>query len=154
MNKKFQLPIVNLLILIPVIILSGATIKEFPVDQEKQFEKNPTKGIVYLYRPGKAVGAIVKTQIKVNGQDAGGTSNGSYFKWELEPGRYTFSCFSRESSPVVEINVEANEHYFIKQDERLGFTEGGRVTLKQVDENKGVKGVKKCKKKLVSIYQN
>ena len=119
---------------------------------QETFQKDPEKGIVYLYRPGKAVGAAVKTQIQINGQNAGGTKNNSYFKWELEPGRYVFSCFSRESSPAVEINVEANQHYFIRQDEKLGLTEGGRVTLKQMDENKGKKGVTKCKKKLVSTY--
>ena len=123
------------------------------IAQSESFEKDPDKGIVYLYRPGKAVGALLKTQIKVNGQEAGGTSNNSYFKWELEPGRYTFSCYTKESSPVIEVQVEANQHYFIRQDEKLGLTEGGRVTLKLEDEKKGMKSVKKCKKKLVSIYQ-
>ena len=147
-NIKFIVyPVFSLLLLL------SCCFTEIAFAQNESFEKNPDKGIVYLYRPGKAVGAALKTQIRVNGQEAGGTSNNSYFKWELEPGRYTFSSYTRESSPVVEIQVEANQHYFIKQEEKLGLTEGGRVTLKQEDEKKGMKAVKKCKKKLISTYQ-
>lgn len=136
-------------VLISILILSSINLS---IAQSESFNKNPDKGIVYLYRPGKAVGAAVKTQIQINGQNAGGTANNSYFKWELDPGRYVFSCYSRESSPAIEIDVAANQHYFIRQDEKIGLTEGGRVTLKQMEENKGMKGVKKCKKKLVSTY--
>lgn len=90
--------------------------------------------------------------IKVNGQDAGGTKNGSYFVWELEPGVYTFSCYTKESSAIVEIDVKANETYYIRQDERIGFTNEGRVTLKEVNKSKGAEAVNKCKK-LISIYK-
>jgi hypothetical protein len=42
-------------------------------DAAKSFEAVEDRGVVYLYRKGKAVGAGVSTQIKVNGFDAGGT---------------------------------------------------------------------------------
>ena len=121
-------------------------------EEAKQFEKLADKGVVYLYRPGRAVGAAVSTQIKVNGLDAGGTGPGTFFRWELSPGIYTFSCFSTESSAVAEIDVKANEHYFLRQDERIGVT-GGRVTLVKQDEKKGIEAVKKCKL-LLSTYRN
>ena len=82
---------------------------------------------------------VGKTQIKVNGLDAGGTSNNSYFEWELEPGIYTFSCFTKESNAIVEIDVKSNEKNYLRQDIRMGLTNEGRVTLKQVDESKGIK---------------
>ena len=114
--------------------------------------QNPQKGTVYMYRVGRAMGMVLKTQIKVNGQDAGGLGNNSYFEWELEPGVYTFSCYTKESSPVVEIEVKANEKYYLRQDQRIGFTDGGRVTLKKVDDSKGSKEIKKAKK-LVSTFK-
>lgn len=117
----------------------------------KQFEKHAEKGIVYLYRPGRAVGAAVSTQIKINGIDAGGTGPGTFFRWELTPGTYAFSAFTKESSKVIELEVKANEHYFIRQDERLGVN-SGRVTMVLQDEASGKKGVENCKL-LVSAFR-
>jgi hypothetical protein len=50
------------------------------------------------------------------------------------------------------VDVKAGEHYFLRQDERLGIN-GGRVTLKAVDEKTGMEAVKKSKL-LVSTYNN
>jgi len=112
----------------------------------------PQKGTVYLYRVGRAVGAVLKIQVKVNGRDAGGIGNNNYFEWELESGVYTFSAFTKESSPIVEIDVKPGEKYYLRLDQRVGLTQGGRVTLKQVDASKGAKEMKKAKK-LVSSYR-
>lgn len=117
----------------------------------KQFETNPEKGVVYLYRAGRALGAAVTTQIKINGIDAGGTGPGTFFRWELIPGTYAFSAFTTESSAVIELDVQADEHYFIRQDERLGLT-SGRVTLLLQDEATGIAGVNNCKL-LVSAFR-
>ena len=117
----------------------------------KEFEKHPEKGVVYVYRPGRAVGAAAASQIKINGIDAGGTGPGTFFRWELTPGTYAFSAFTTESSAVLEVDVEANEHYFIRQDERLGLA-SGRVTMVLQDEATGKKGVNSCKL-LVSAYR-
>ena len=117
----------------------------------KDFNTLPDKGVVYLYRPGRAVGAAMQTQIKVNGKDAGGTGPGTFFRWELEPATYVFSCFTSESSAAVEINVEANKNYFVRQDNRIGINDG-RVTIIEVDEETGKDAVKKGKL-LVSTYR-
>lgn len=117
----------------------------------KEYEKHPEKGVVYLYRPGRFVGAAASSQIKINGTDAGGTGPGTFFRWELTPGTYAFSAFTTESSTVLEVDVEANEHYFIRQDERLGLS-SGRVTMVLEDEATGKKGVNSCKL-LVSAYR-
>ena len=69
MNRKFNC------IFSAILLFAVLCISQISLAQTENFEKNPEKGIVYLYRPGKAVGAVLKTQIRVNGQEAGGTSN-------------------------------------------------------------------------------
>lgn len=119
--------------------------------QAKQFEKPSDKGVVYLYRTGRAVGAAASIQVKVNGIDAGGTGPGTFFRWELSPGTYAFSSFTSESSAVVEVEVKANEHYFIRQDARMGIN-SGRVTMVIQNESTGMSDVNNCKL-LVSAYR-
>ena len=119
--------------------------------EAKQFEKHEEKGVVYLYRTGRAVGAAGSIQVKVNGIDAGGTGPGTFFRWELTPGTYSFSSSTSESSAVVEVDVKANEHYFIRQDARLGIS-SGRVTMVIQDESTGMSSVKNCQL-LVSAYR-
>ena len=116
----------------------------------KEFNKVPDKGVVYLYRPGRFVAAAVSTPIKVNGQNAGGTGPGTFFRWELKPGTYVFSAQTGESSAAVEIEVKAGEHYFVMQSEHIGLNTT-RVSMKQVDEKTGMKEVS-SKKLLVSTY--
>jgi len=153
MRKRANL-IVSLFLIIPLFF--GFSLKSNPgiVKGNTTIDtiQSPAKGTVYLYRVGRAVGAVVKTQIKVNGLDAGGIGNNSYFEWELEPGVYTFSCYTKESNPIVEIDVKSGEKYYLRQDKRIGLTDEGRVTLKQVDGSKGTKEMRKCKK-LISSYK-
>ena len=68
--------------------------------------------------------------------DAGGTGPGTFFRWELKPDRYSFAAFSQESSAVIQLDVKANQHYFIRQDERLGLN-GNRPTLTEINEDSG-----------------
>ena len=119
--------------------------------QAKKFEKPADKGVVYLYRTGRAVGAAGSINVKINGIDAGGTGPGTFFRWELTPGTYAFSSFTSESSAVVEVDVKANEHYFVRQDARLGIN-SGRVTMVLQDESTGMSDVKNCQL-LVSAYR-
>ena len=119
--------------------------------EAKKFEKPNDKGVVYLYRTGRAVGAAGSIEAKVNGIDAGGTGPGTFFRWELSPGTYSFSSSTSESSAVVEVDVKANEHYFIRQDARLGIS-SGRVTMVIQDESTGMSAVKNCQL-LVSAYR-
>jgi Protein of unknown function (DUF2846) len=153
--KEMKLLVKLSIVVLGVVLAGCASTSKATVDKSdaaKSFDKSSESGIVYLYRPGRAVGAATQTQIKINGQDAGGTGPGTFFKWELPTGNYKFSCSSVESSAVVEVNVEAGEHYFLRQDERLGIN-GGRVTLKTVDEKTGMEAVKKYKL-LISTYNN
>ena len=151
MRFYILLPLALLAILMVNSCASTSKATEDSSQAAKQFEKHPEKGVVYLYRPGRAVGAAASSQIKINGIDAGGTGPGTFFRWELTPGNYAFSAFTTESSAVVEVDVKAGEHYFIRQDERLGIS-SGRVTVVIQDEATGKAGVNNCKL-LVSAYR-
>ncbi len=134
-------------------IIGCASVSKAPTeksDAAKSFEAPSDRGTVYLYRTGRAVGAAGQLSVNINGQDAGGTGPGSFFKWDLKPGGYTFSSSTSESSATQQIDVKAGEVYFIRQDARLGVG-SGRVTMKIVDDKKGRDEVKGCKL-LVSSY--
>ncbi len=143
MRFKIFGPLIPILVLIYFATSCASTSKapEIKSNEAKEFKTVHDKGVVYLYRPGRAVGAATQTQIKVNGSDAGGTGPGTFFKWELEPDTYTFSCYTPESSAVVELDVKPGKQYFLRQDTRLGVG-SGRVTLKEVDEKTGKEAVK------------
>ena len=145
---------ISIALILPLFIACAGASKatQEKSDTAKEFAKVEDKGVVYLYRPGRAVGAAAQTQIKVNGLDAGGTGPGTFFRWELTPGEYTFSCFTSESSAVVELDVKANAHYFLRQDTRIGISDG-RVTLKEQNESTGMKGVQSSKL-LISTFKN
>ena len=85
-----------------------------------------------------------------NSRNGGGKGLGTYFKWDLNPGNYTFLTSTGEASAVVQLDVKAGELYFIRQDARLGI-ESGRVTMKEVSDSKGKKEVQGCKL-LISSY--
>ena len=143
---------------IPVLVLaifatgcaSTSKAPESKSDEAKTFEAPDDKGTVFLYRTGRAVGAAGQLSVKVNSMAAGGTGPGTFFRWDLKPGNYTFLSSTGESSAVVQLDVKAGQVYFIRQDARLGI-DSGRVTMKEVDSKQGEKEVKSCKL-LLSSY--
>ena len=144
--------------LIPIMVLtyfatscaSTSKAPESKSNEAKSFEAPGDKGTVYLYRTGRAVGAAGQLSVKVNSTDAGGTGPGTFFRWDLKPGTYTFASSTGESSAVVQLEVKAGQVYYLRQDARLGVGKG-RVTIKEVDSKKGQDEVKGCKL-LVSSY--
>ena len=110
----------------------------------KTFESPENRGTVFLYRTGRAVGAAGQLSVKENGVDAGGTGPGTFFRWDMSPGIYTFLSSTSESSATVQLDVKAGQTYFIRQDARMGI-QSGRVTMVEVDPEKGKSEVKGCK---------
>ena len=117
----------------------------------KEFNAPSDKGVVYLYRVGRAVGAAGTTSVQVNGNDAGAMGPGTFMRWELAPNEYVFSCKTSESSATVEIDVKPGKLYFIKQNVHIGINDS-RVSMKEVDEATGKKVVSGSKL-LVSTYR-
>ena len=119
--------------------------------EAKNFTPLTDKGSVFLYRTGRALGAALQYQVKVNGIDAGGTGPGTYFRWDLKPGNYSISSSTTESSATVQVKVETGKLYFYEQYNKLGLTQGGRIFINEVDEETG-KAVVTGLKLLVSAY--
>jgi len=148
----------SLLWLIPIIGLaffftacaSTSKATESKSDEAKTFTPPEGKGSVYLYRTGRAVGAAGQLSVKVNSIDAGGTGPGTFFKWDLKPGTYTFYSATGESSAIIQLDVKAGNVYYLRQDARMGLNVA-RVTMKKVDSKQGQSEVKSCKL-LVSSY--
>ena len=144
---------VFLLSIFSLALVSCANVSTAPDQQSaaaKEFQAPEGKGTVYLYRTGRAVGAAGQLSVQVNGKYAGGTGPGTFFKWDLKPGTYTFLSSTAESSATVQIDVEAGQVYFIRQDARIGIN-AGRVTMKEVDAEQGMREVKNGRL-LVSAY--
>jgi len=140
-------------ILISLLAISCASVSKAPEAHSMEAKTLSTpddKGTVIIYRTGRVVGATGQLQVKINGIAAGGTGPGTFFRWDLKPGSYTFLSSTSESSAVVQLDVKAGERYFIRQDARIGF-DSGRVTMKEVGDKKGESEVEDCKL-LVSSY--
>ena len=146
MKKKQTLWIVTMLtvVLFGTGCASTSKAPESKNSEAKTFVAPDDRGSVFLYRTGRAVGAAAQIMVKVNSLDAGGTGPGTFFRWDLNPGTYTFSSSTGESSAVVQLEVKAGQLYFIRQDARMGI-ESGRVTMKEVNENQGKSEVNSCK---------
>jgi len=144
--------------LIPIMFLayfasscaSTSKAPESKSSEAKDFTAPDDRGTVFLYRTGRAVGAAGQLSVKINSIDAGGTGPGTFFRWDLKPGNYTFSSSTGESSAVIQLDVKEQQVYFIRQDARLGVG-SGRVTMREVDSKKGKNEVSACKL-LVSSY--
>ena len=151
LEKKYiwYIPIIFTIFLF-VSCASTSKAPESKSNEAKAFSAPDDRGTVYLYRTGRAVGAGGQLQVQVNSTAAGGTGPGTFFKWDLKPGPYTFSSSTAESSAVVQLDVKAGMIYFIRQDARMGVS-SGRITMKEVDSKKGENEVKNCKL-LVSSY--
>lgn len=149
-NRIFSIATIFILMIVVTNCASTSKATSDKSDEAKSFSAPSDRGTVYIYRTGRMVGAAGQLQIKVNGMEAGGTGPGTFFKWDLKPGTYTFSSFTGESSAVVQVDVKAGEVYFLRQDARMGI-DSGRVTLVEVDSKKGQTEVQNCKL-LVSAY--
>lgn len=135
------------------VVMSCASTSKADSDKSesaKQFEVPAGKGVVYMYRRGRAYGAAVQYQVKIDGIEAGGSGPGTFFRWEMNPGKYTFASNSSESSAVIELDVEAGNMYFIEQNGKIGLSDS-RMKLDQRSEKEGMREVKGCKL-LVSSY--
>ena len=136
MARFIKLPLILLISLLYTGCASTSKAPESASAQAKEFQAPEGKGTVYLYRTGRAVGAAGQLMVKVNQLDAGGTGPGTFFKWDLCPGVYTFMSSTGESSAVVQPDVKPGMVYYIRQDARMGL-DTGRVSMTEVDASKG-----------------
>ncbi len=141
-------------LLLTTSLFGCANVSTAPAESDaaaKSFEPADGKGVIYVYRPGRAIGAAMQMQVTVNGDSAGGTGPGTYFRFDLLPGSYTLMSSSPESSATLQVQVEAGRVYFIQQQTQIGL-QSARVTMRAVDASTGMAGVRAARL-LVSGYQ-
>jgi len=100
-------------------------------------------GLVYIYRPGKAMGAAVSYQVKANGVPIIRLNPGGYYAYLAKPGEIEFSA-KTESTSSITIDVKPGETYYLKGTIGIGFFVG-RPHLVVVTPEVGEQEVVKCK---------
>jgi len=132
--------LVLLLLLIGLFLLSScATGPAF-----KKIETIPENmGLVYIYRPGKAMGAAVSYQVKANGVPITRLNPGGYYAYLAKPGEIEFSA-KTESTSSITIDIKPGETYYLKGTVGIGFFVG-RPHLVVVTPEVGEKEIVKCK---------
>ncbi len=106
----------------------------------KEFIPSFGKARIYLFRERNIFGAAIQFQVALDGRIAGGTGPGTFFMFEVPPGKHVVSSSTAESVSALEINAEPDRNYFIRQRQNLGVV-GPRVELVRVDETEGRKAV-------------
>ena len=108
----------------------------------KTFFVNKNKSNLYVYR-NENFGAAISMDLAINGKEIGKTAAKTYFKLELEPGKYQVQSKS-ENVSVLDVILNAGENTFIWQEVKMGVLYA-RTKLTQVDANTGKKGVLESK---------
>ena len=79
----------------------------------KRFEFAPGKAVVYLVRDLQDFSREAST-VMLNDQMMGSTYPGTFFRWELEPGRHQIRGYAGDAGSIT-IAVAADRMYFVQQ---------------------------------------
>jgi len=110
----------------------------------KKIETIPDNmGLVYIYRPGKMMGAAVSYKVRANGVVITTLTPGGYYPYITKPGEVEFSAKTEATSSVT-IDVKPGETHYIKGTIGVGFLVG-RPHLVVVPPEVGEKEVMNCK---------
>ena len=91
--------------------------------QAKKFEPAPPgKAVIYLVRTNPDWGDLTAT-VFLDDEMMGSTHQGTYFRWEVNPGRHRITGFASDMGAIT-LDVQAGRTYFV-QHSVLG---GGRVS--------------------------
>lgn len=108
----------------------------------KTFKVAPDKAGVYVYR-NESMGAAVKMDIMIDGQNIGESAAKTYFYKELAPGKHTIAS-KAENTDTIEVDLKPGTLSFIWQEVKMGFL-FARTKLHLVSEEEGKKGVLESK---------
>ena len=105
--------------------------------QAKKFESPPPgKAVLYLVRTNPDWGDLAAT-VFLDDRMMGATYEGTYFRWELPPGRHRITGYASDTGAIT-VDLQPGRTYFV-QHAVLG---GGRVTTPNsrfwmINENAG-----------------
>ena len=108
----------------------------------KQFNVEPNKSNIYLYR-NESMGGAIAMPVALDGQVAGKSGPQTFFLWSVEPGEHEVTSLT-ENTAKIKINTKAGKNHFIWQEVKMGMWTA-RSKLNEVDEEEGKKGVEECK---------
>lgn len=138
--------VVLLCMAVLVAMLTGcASVPMASLDQDakaKDFTPRPDKATLFIYR-NETFGAAIPITVSVNERTIGQTASKTYFRFNVNPGRYKIKAHAEN---VAELNVDAvaGRNYFIWQEMKMGMWTA-RANLTQVDDETGHAGVSESK---------
>lgn len=105
------------LFLLPILLtaLAGCTPMPLtPADVEaRKIEAVPDKAVIYLVRDNPDHNGVPATLL-LGDRHMITTYPGTYYRWEVEPGRHTISGFAADHGSIS-LDVEAGRIYFVQQ---------------------------------------
>lgn len=126
------------IILFLTIVLAAGCAQMPPTAQDiqgKRFESVPGKAVIYVVRPrvdGPTAGAI-----SIGNLGMISTHQGTYFRWEAEPGLQRIEGFGA-SSAAVTVRAEAGKIYFVEHTVNGNQRDGTKsMSLRLVDGERG-----------------
>jgi Protein of unknown function (DUF2846) len=108
----------------------------------KTFQVPADKAGIYVYR-NESMGAAVKMDVIIDGQNIGETAAKTYFYKEVAPGKHTVAS-KAENTDTIEVDLKPGALAFIWQEVKMGLM-FARTKLHLVGEQDGKKGVLETK---------
>lgn len=108
----------------------------------KQFQINPNKSGLYIYR-NESMGGAIKMDVTVDGKAIGQSAAKTYFFLEVEPGKHTITSKS-ENTDSLTLDTVAGKLYYVWQEVKMGFL-FARTKLSLMDEATGKAGINESK---------
>lgn len=126
------------------LLLAGcASTRQFvPLPDQAKKVEDLTKGRIYVIRPA-TFGAAISMNVSEDGKPIGVTGPHGFLCWERTPGD-TIITSTSEGASEVPLTVEPGNVYYLFQHVRMGLWIA-RSELERVDEDEGLKELKKCK---------
>lgn len=137
-----------LLLLIPVISFCQKDLKQRN-DEAKSLTAIKDKAIVYVVRPS-FIDPILKLSTYCDSVKIGGIGAKRFLYTVLNPGTHTFMS-KLDNTETLNLQLEANKIYYIKFALKIGLGLG-RVSLKVVETEEGLKDLNKCKLSEDNVY--
>ena len=109
----------------------------------KTFAVTPAKAGLYIYR-NDAAAALVRVDVRLNGQLLGKTATQTYLYREVTPGKYKIESISGNDE-ALEVDAKAGALVFVRQEITLGAPMFPGTKLQLMSEEDGKKGVLESK---------
>ena len=110
-----------------------------------QVEKAESEGdaVVYFYRPKMFTGSGLNLQLLDNDEKISRISNGQFIRYVTKPGKHSFRTDTLAIDKALNINVEANNVYFLRTGLRQGLW-AGTWYLSRVFEEEALTEMQEC----------